>query len=270
MRRSKKGKPGKECKKNITVSAEEWYDGLRQKQGSEEYIMNCINCYQEIPDGTNFCPYCGAKQSGYPEPVCTGAEEQPGEQTIAASSQTEGQNDQTPDSSASETAGGQQTQEETSDPRQTQETSEPWRSRQYNQQSYAAGPGRAADPSGMPGQEGRPYQAPPVYQQPYQPGVQEETVNWVPYLILSIISTLCCCLPLGIAGIVYSAKINSMITEGRPGEAKQAAKTATIWIIAAFAVGLILDVCAFLLVLTAAVTDSYYGGIFDVIRHLAH
>ena len=165
-------------------------------------------------------------------------------------------------SSASETAGGQQTQEETLDPRQTQETSEPWRSRQYNQQSYAAGPGRAADPSGMPGQEGRPYQAPPVYQQPYQPGVQEETVNWVPYLILSIISTLCCCLPLGIAGIVYSAKINSMITEGRPGEAKQAAKTATIWIIAAFAVGLILDVCAFLLVLTAAVTDSYYGGIF--------
>lgn len=78
--------------------------------------MNCINCYQEIPDGTNFCPYCGAKQSGYPEPVCTGAEEQPGEQTIGASSQTEGQNDQTPDSSASETAGGQQTQEETSDP----------------------------------------------------------------------------------------------------------------------------------------------------------
>lgn len=24
--------------------------------------MNCINCYQEIPDGTKFCPYCGAKQ----------------------------------------------------------------------------------------------------------------------------------------------------------------------------------------------------------------
>ena len=31
--------------------------------------MNCINCYQEIPDGTNFCPYCGAKQSGYPAPA---------------------------------------------------------------------------------------------------------------------------------------------------------------------------------------------------------
>ena len=26
--------------------------------------MNCIKCYQEIPDGAKFCPYCGAQQSG--------------------------------------------------------------------------------------------------------------------------------------------------------------------------------------------------------------
>ena len=24
--------------------------------------MNCINCYQEIPDGSKFCPHCGAQQ----------------------------------------------------------------------------------------------------------------------------------------------------------------------------------------------------------------
>lgn len=283
-------------------------------------MMNCINCYQEIPDGTNFCPYCGARQSGYPapadgfqggrgpgsispesaapadgfqdnpipvntpqensqedisgrkeengqtEPVCTGTEEQTGEEMISDAFQTEGQDFQTPDSSAP--AGDP---EETSDPRQTQETSETWNDQQDNPQPYSsAGTGGAAGPSGMPGQEGQPYQAPPVYQQPYQSGIQEKPVNWVPYLILSIISTLCCCLPLGIAGIVYSAKINSMTTAGRTEEAKQAARTATIWIIIAFVVGVILDICAFLLVLTAAVTDSYYGGIFDVIRHLAH
>ena len=28
--------------------------------------MNCTNCYQEIPDGSRFCPHCGAKQ---PEPA---------------------------------------------------------------------------------------------------------------------------------------------------------------------------------------------------------
>ena len=25
--------------------------------------MNCKNCYQEIPDGSKFCPHCGAKQN---------------------------------------------------------------------------------------------------------------------------------------------------------------------------------------------------------------
>lgn len=177
--------------------------------------MNCINCYQEIPDDTNFCPYCGAKQSGYPA-----------------------QSGMSPD----------------------------------NQQTYSEGPGEMPHPSEAPGQEGegRTYQAPPVYQQPYQSGVQEKTVNWVPYLILSIISTLCCCLPLGIAGIVYSAKISSMTTAGNTEEARKAAKTATIWIIAAFAVGVVLDICAFLLILTEAVTDGYYGGIFDVIRELTY
>lgn len=25
--------------------------------------MNCINCYKEIPEDTNFCPYCGAQQA---------------------------------------------------------------------------------------------------------------------------------------------------------------------------------------------------------------
>ena len=24
--------------------------------------MNCVNCYQEIPDGSKFCPHCGALQ----------------------------------------------------------------------------------------------------------------------------------------------------------------------------------------------------------------
>ena len=25
--------------------------------------MNCKNCYQEISDGSKFCPHCGAKQN---------------------------------------------------------------------------------------------------------------------------------------------------------------------------------------------------------------
>ena len=242
--------------------------------------MNCINCYQEIPDGTNFCPYCGAKQSGYPAPAERLQENPvpgsvPPENAAPAGGFQENRDPvNTPqENSQEETAGPQETQEETAAPQQAQEMSEasaPQNNRQDNKQPYSAEAERTPDAAEMPGQDGQPYQAPPAYQQPYQSGIQEKPVNWVPYLILSIISTLCCCLPLGIAGIVYSAKINSMTTAGRPEEAKQAARTATIWIIIAFVVGLILDICAFLLVLTASVTDSYYGGIFDVIRHLAH
>ena len=29
--------------------------------------MNCIKCYQEIPEGSKFCPYCGAEQTSMPD-----------------------------------------------------------------------------------------------------------------------------------------------------------------------------------------------------------
>lgn len=31
--------------------------------------MNCIKCYQEIPEGSKFCPHCGAQQ---PDPADAG------------------------------------------------------------------------------------------------------------------------------------------------------------------------------------------------------
>lgn len=79
-------------------------------------------------------------------------------------------------------------------------------------------------------------------QQLYQP---ETPVNWVPYLVLSIISTVCCCLPFGIVAIVFSAKINSAVNTGDMESAHKAAKTAKIWIIVAFVVGIISNILAF-------------------------
>lgn len=29
---------------------------------SEVEVMKCVNCGQEIPDETKFCPYCGTSQ----------------------------------------------------------------------------------------------------------------------------------------------------------------------------------------------------------------
>ena len=96
------------------------------------------------------------------------------------------------------------------------------------------------------------YQNTPSYQQG-----QGDTVNWVPYLVVSIISTLCCCIPFGIVAIVFSAKINSAVTSGNMEEAKKAAKTAKIWIIVAVVAGLIANI-AFLVITAMSGAGSYY------------
>ena len=82
-------------------------------------------------------------------------------------------------------------------------------------------------------------------------------MNWVPYLVVSIISTLCCCIPFGIVAIVFSATINSAVTSGNMEEAKKATKTAKIWIIVAVIAGLIANI-AFLVITAMSGAGSYY------------
>ena len=100
----------------------------------------------------------------------------------------------------------------------------------------------------------------PNYGQNYnQPNYnQQKPLNWVPYLVLSIISTVCCCLPFGIVAIVFSAKINSAMAAGNIEEAQHAAKNAKIWIIVAFAVGIIVNIITSMLGMTGFVGEYYY------------
>ena len=169
--------------------------------------MNCTNCYQEIPDGSRFCPHCGAKQ---PEP--------------AAQTET--------DQSASDAY---------STYTQTNSTQQDTQYQDSNAQNY-----------GYDYQNSQ-YQTPPVYQSSYEP---EKPINWVPYLVLSIIS-VCCCLPFGIVGIVYAAKINSAMTAGDYAEAERSARLAKIWIIVAFVVGIIVNVI-YTLMIFAGIGNYYY------------
>ena len=68
----------------------------------------------------------------------------------------------------------------------------------------------------------------------------EPPVNWVPYLVLAIISTVCCCPPFGIVAIVYAARINNAIIANDSAEAQRAAGNARIWLIVAYAVGILM------------------------------
>lgn len=58
------------------------------------------------------------------------------------------------------------------------------------------------------------------------------------YLWQSIVVTLLCCLPFGIAGIVYASKVSDLYIMGRLEEAQNASNKAKTWTIVSFCVGL--------------------------------
>ncbi len=59
------------------------------------------------------------------------------------------------------------------------------------------------------------------------------------YLWQSIVVTLCCCLPLGIVGIIFSAQVNSKLAVGDVAGAQEASKKAKMFTLIGFAVGLV-------------------------------
>ena len=231
-------------------------------------MMRCMNCYQEIPDSCKFCPNCGAKQPVQKmEPVSQVKEEttdnitedtaevqQPTEKV-----QTEEDVQPTEPTQPADVAGSYQ-----NDPyksvNQEQNTSygEPnnyeygqgygQQNQNYNQQNQ-----NYTQQAPNYGQQNQGY-----YQQNNFNGMPQKPVNWVPYLVLSIISTLCCCLPFGVVGIVFSAKINSAMLAGNLEEAQNNAKMARIWIIVSFAIGLLTWLIYMVLIVTGAVSGSAY------------
>jgi Interferon-induced transmembrane protein len=72
-----------------------------------------------------------------------------------------------------------------------------------------------------------------TFQQPTNPPAQPK--NW---LVESILVTLFCCLPFGIAGIVFAAQVSSKWAAGDYAGALQASKDAARWTKIGFFVGL--------------------------------
>lgn len=59
------------------------------------------------------------------------------------------------------------------------------------------------------------------------------------YLVWSILSTIFCCLPLGIVSIVYAAQVNSKWQMGDFEGARLSSKNARLWALIALGVGLV-------------------------------
>ena len=228
--------------------------------------MRCMNCYQEIPDSCKFCPNCGAKQPVQKmEPVSQVKEETTDnitEDTAEVQQPTEkvqSEEDVLPEEKVQPEEDVQPTE-----PTQPADVAgsyqnDPYKSVNQEQNTSYNEPNNYEYGQGY-GQQNQNYnqQNQGYYQQNNFNGMPQRPVNWVPYLILSIISTLCCCLPFGVVGIVFSAKINSAMLAGNLEEAQNNAKMARIWIIVSFAIGLLTWLIYMVLIVTGAVSGSAY------------
>ena len=80
-------------------------------------------------------------------------------------------------------------------------------------------------------------------------------------LVWGILSTLCCCLPLGIVSIVYASKVEGYVIAGDVEKAKENSKKAAMWAWISFGVSLVGGIIWFII---GAVSGGLEGmGDFD-------
>lgn len=71
------------------------------------------------------------------------------------------------------------------------------------------------------------------------------------FLIMAIVTTLCCCMPLGIASIVYASQVDSKFNAGDYQGAINASNNAKMWAWIAFGIGLAVNLLVILAEITA-------------------
>lgn len=84
------------------------------------------------------------------------------------------------------------------------------------------------------------------------------------YLVWSILSTVLCCLPLGIVAIVYSTKVNDYYIMGLYDEAMRASAKAKQWCIYAALSNFIVSAIYIILVLTLSASSLMLSTLFGL------
>lgn len=61
------------------------------------------------------------------------------------------------------------------------------------------------------------------------------------FMIPAVLSTICCCIPLGIVAIIQASKVNPLADAGNLAAAEEAAGKAKMWTFIAVGVGLVIN-----------------------------
>ena len=173
--------------------------------------MKCKFCGNDLPEESKFCPSCGA-------PVEPEEKQEQSEQSAEAKQQ-ENQNPYEYGVPGTDNGSGAQNGNPYQYGSAEQNNENPY---QYG----STGQNTSADYNANNG----------TYGQPQKP------INGTTYLIFAIISTLLCCLPLGIVAIVYACKINSLQRSGDYAGAQNAAKKAKMFTIIGTVAALVVSI----------------------------
>ena len=84
---------------------------------------------------------------------------------------------------------------------------------------------------------------PPNPPRGFQPGANDgKPDNW---LVWSILTTVLCCLPLGVVAIIYAARVDNLWNSGQREEAVKAAKNAKLFTLISLGVGVLSYIIGF-------------------------
>jgi Interferon-induced transmembrane protein len=97
--------------------------------------------------------------------------------------------------------------------------------------------------------------------QPYPPptGPSSASANIPNYLIPAIVVTLLCCLPTGVASIIFATQVNAKVAAGDPEGAMASSKKAKLWLFISIGGGVLFWVVVIILnlgVFLAALSGS--------------
>ncbi len=110
-----------------------------------------------------------------------------------------------------------------------------------------------------------PAQGPPPVNQPYAPSPAQRQAVPKSWLLESILVTIFCCLPFGIAGIVFASRVESKFYSGDVNSALQASQEAGKWTKIGFGIGIATLVIYLIMVFAFGIgglTSLYNGNRF--------